>query len=781
MQMVYAKELSSTAPLSANQLRSGVIGVSTPSRQPALLSLNAIHGKPVNQRDGLYLKTEAALACLTNEESVLAYVEGAIQSLPASSENEAFACTPLDHNLCRLKGLAGDLQRPDVVNAVGDYERFKTVVAENVELLAKNCRDYVAKTVGESRTVDNGLSPSELETMQAFNHQVRMMKTVFKLPLTNGEVYLEPLPKQGQSLDDTDKGGMNKVFSGISYSGSQRPLYMRYMPYYLMSMHGPLFLHALSRPKQLSAVTTRPGPLTLPKQVARTFGVAEDTKVTYHSVSRFGETNQRDSNKSPQEKKPAGPPMKFYYSYEEEGLTKVLTMSRNQHFYVQLENRPKLEIPAGVIKNEKPVQGHYVMHDYTKQAYVYETAKVRHYLNQADHQKIIQHNAKLVDLNDPNSAVHATHTAGGSLDSVMNRLFNDLAVRSVTNKHYIVELLPEGHLDRMKLMEDMTTVLRPNFEREQQRIEDIRSQLFTQFADRKVTKDTIEDTCRQEAKLSFRTLVADRRSVLNRAIPQAAAIDLLKRATGTINESFEKMYATKSEEFAKAGAARALYTAKVEPFYTTFKTAMDKSGGYLNVATALEKVSPEASNTFVATVVQVTERMTKPGGFKDALNATYWGGVTQNLMDLNYGPEGIHAEGEYISRENLPKSSGEFIEYLAKNAKEMLSDPVQVANRLSKTFANFEFNVSPYYNLPWPNLYRSNDLLRAATPANVIRDPRTVKPVELPVTLSLDVDVVNNEGTPVECKVRLTGKKERENKNLPKPVTQNITNAPEMT
>ena len=65
LQMVYAKELSSALPVSAGSLRAGVIGATTPSRQPVLLSLNPIAGESVTSRDGLYLRTDVALNCLS--------------------------------------------------------------------------------------------------------------------------------------------------------------------------------------------------------------------------------------------------------------------------------------------------------------------------------------------------------------------------------------------------------------------------------------------------------------------------------------------------------------------------------------------------------------------------------------------------------------------------------------------------------------------------------------------------------------------------------------------
>ena len=750
LQMVYAKELSSTLPVSAASLRAGVVGATTPSRQPVLLSLNTIAGEPVSPRDGLYLKTDVALNCLSASEGVMGLVEEVIMSLPDKTKEEAFACTPLDHNFCRLKGLFGDLQRADIVQKVGDYEHFKQVVADNIELLAKDSREYVAGAVGEAKTMENGLTPADFETAQSFNHLRRVVSSVFKLQIEDGEVYLDAKPKEAQSLDDTERGGMNRVFAGISYSGTQRPFYLNYVPYYLLTMNGAMFLNALSRPRQLSAVTSRPGPLALPRQLATAFGVPAGAKVAYHSVSRYGETNQRENPA----KKGAGPPMKFYYSYEDKGVTRVLTMDRKQHFFVQLVNRAPVEIPAGVVNNTEPVKAKYIMYDYKDQAYIYEAGRTRHALPQSQHQRILQHNAKLVDMTDPNAPVHLTHMADGSLDAVMNRLFNDLAAKAVSNKNYIVDLLPTTHRERIKLMRELTEKIRPAFEREQQRVEAIRSKMFEEFAAGQRQKDTIEDACRKAALQSFRSLVVEKRV----AMPPERGLSLIENATAVVDGKFGELYQAKADDFARAGAARALYRKKVEPFYSVFKARSAKHNGFLNITAALEELGPSHRTAFEALLLHVNDRMAAPGGLRDTLEATYWGGVTQNLMDLNYGPEGIHADGSYIGREGLPRNSREFVQYLGKNAPELASDPVQVANRLGKNFASFEFHVSPYNTLPWPNLYRENDLIRSTGRPNTARDTRTVKPKEAAVAITLDVEVVGQDGTASVCSVPMTGK-----------------------
>ena len=757
LQMVYAKELSSALPVSAGSLRAGVIGTTTPSRQPVLISLNPIAGESVTSRDGLYLRTDVALNCLSAGEGVLGLVEEIIMSLPddPADPKGAFACTTLDQNFCRLKGLFGDLQRAEIVQKVGDYGRFKQVAADNIELLARDSRDYVAKAVGDAKTMENGLSPADFETVQSFNHLRRVMSSVFKLPIDDGEVYLDAKPQEARSLDDTEQGGMNRVFAGISYSGTQRPFFLKYVPYYLLTMNGSMFLNALSRPRQLSAVTSRPGPLALPRQVAAAFGVPHGASVSYHSVSRYGETNQRENPA----KKGVGPPMKFYYSYEDKGVTRVLTMDRRQHFFVQLVNRLPVEIPAGVINNPEPVKAKYIMYDYKNKAYIYEAGRTRHALPQSQHQKILQHNAKLVDMADPNAPVHLTHMADGSLDTVMNRLFNDLAAKAVSNKSYIVEFLPSAHRERIKLMKELTEKLRPDFEREQSCVEAIRSQLFEEFAAGRRQKDTIEDACRKEALRGFRALVAEKRV----AMPPERGLSIIENAADVINRKFGAMYQSKADEFAKAGTARALYRKKVEPFHSVFKSLTAKHNGFLNITAALEELGPANRTAFDALLLDVNDRMAAPGGLRDTLEATYWGGVTQNLMDLNYGPEGIHADGSYIGREGLPRNSREFVEYLSKNAPELASDPVQVANRLSKTFASFEFHVSPYHSLPWPNLYRENDLMRkTGQPVNTVRDSRTLKPKELPVDIVLAVDVVGQDGQSSTCSVPMTGKGPRD-------------------
>src|SRR5665213_2825949 len=99
-------------------------------------------------------------------------------------------------------------------------------------------------------------------------------------------------------------------------------------------------------------------------------------------------------------------------------------MDRKQHFSVQLVNRLPIEIPAGVINNAEPVKAKYIMYDYKDKAYVYEAGRTRHALPQSQHQKILQHNARVVDLAEPDAPAHLAHMADGSGYTVVNRLFN---------------------------------------------------------------------------------------------------------------------------------------------------------------------------------------------------------------------------------------------------------------------------------------------------------------------------------------------------------------------
>jgi len=746
-------------PLSAYSLRTGVVPTTTMSLRPALLSLSEIPGNPVSARDLLHLKTDAALTLLKDNQSVMAFVEESIQRLPDEGKS-AFSCNSLDHNLCRLKGLYGDMQRPEIVGKVGDYAAYKKAVAQNVELLAKDCRDYVADEVPKGQTMQSGLSPAQYQTVQAFNHLRRVMSSVFQLPIEDGEVYLDAKPEVTSSVDDADTAGLNKEYGAISYSGTHRSFYMKYMPYYLLTMNGPMFLNALSRPRQLTAITTRPGPLKLPAKVAANHGVPEGVPVRYHSVSRYGETNQRQQPNTKQ----AGPPMKFYYSYEQNGVTRVVELSRRESFYVQLSNRPSMEMPADTIGNRDPLQAKYVMCERKARrldnggfevtnAYIYDAGRERYRLTQAQHQKILQHNAKKADMSDPNGPVHLTHMADGSLDTVMNRIFNDLATRSVSGKNHLIDLFPKGRRDRLKLMKELSEQLRPAFEREQMRVEQLRAGMFQEFADGHRSKDTIEEACRQEAKASFRGLVQERRL----AVPVQQSLALLRDSVATINQKFDKMYKEKSDEFATAGAARALYSKSVEPFSSLFRAAMAKNRGFPNINAIVNGVSEADHAVFDATVLAVHQEMEAPGGLRDTLKATYWGGVTQHLMDLNYGPEGIYKDGVYLGREGLPKNGATFVSYLEQNAPELLSDPVQIANRLSKTFANFEYNVSPNFTLPWPNLYRKNDLLRSTGQANHVRDAKTIKEDESDVSISVWVPLMLPSGEVQPTSVRLTG------------------------
>jgi hypothetical protein len=741
--MVYGKDSLPEAPLTAASLAGGSLPVRTASLRPAIISLRPVTGESVSARDELYLKTDVAAATLDSSQSVLAFVEKTIQVLPGSGQQKgAFARTPLDDNLCRLKGLFADLQRPAVSNAVGAYEDFKETAAKTVDFLSADCRRHVTETAGTASSMQTGLSPAELETVQNFNHLRQVMTTVFKLPLEDGEIYLDAQVQPSASLDDAERGGMNRVFSTISYSGTNRPFYMRYMPYYLLSMRAPLFIHALSRPRQLSATTTRPGPLKLPDKIAVRYGVPNGVQMTYHSVSRYGLSNQTD-------REVGGPPMRFYYSYSDNGVTKVLSFDKKEHFYVQLVNRPPLQLPPGMAGNTEPLTATYVMYERARQAYVYQTASKRLSLTQQQHQNILLFNADSVNLDDPNSPVHFSYASDGSLDSVMNRIFNDNAVRVVSSKSSIVELIPKGYKDKMQLMGELAEIIKPAFQREQDRIEAIRMEMFRNFAQGKVDKAVIEDTCRKEAVASFRKLVSERRM----QVPVQAGRQLIGQAVATINDLFDEMYAEKSDDFARVAAARHFYASRTEPFFSAFKDSMAKSNGFLNLGRAMEDITAEDRRTFDALVLRVAEQMEAPGAFRDQLKAAYWGGVTQYLVDLNYGPEGIVREGDYVGRDALPRIGREFEAHLEKKAPELLADPVQVANRLRSTFAYFQYNVSPYYSLPWPNLYRNNDLLRSSGQPNAVRDQKTIKPRENPVEITMTLD---------NRPVRMMGSKPRE-------------------
>jgi len=726
--LVYSKDTALSGHLSAPALRAGRWPFQTASRRPASASLQPLAGDPLSPRDQLYAKTDLAAALLDSNVSVLGFVEQVIQKLPPEGE-KAFPRTPLDDNLCRLKALMADLQRPAISLQDGSYDQFKQTAARTVDLLAEDCRRYVAEAVGTATSLSAGLSPAEMETVQGFNHLQRAMQSLFNLPMQDGEVYLETQVKADNSLDDQDRGGMNRIFSTISYSGTNRPFYMRYMPYYLMTMRAPLFLHALSRPRQLSATTTRPGPLNFPEKLASRYGVPRGTPVMYHSVSRYGLSNQTSEDSY-------GLPMKFYYSYQEGGVTKALSLDRKEHFYVQLVNRRSLTIPEGVVPGLPSTEAKYVMYQRQQQAYLYDAGPRRLALNQQQHQKILRYNADLGRVGEPNSPVNFSFASDGSLESVMNRVFNDNAVRKVSNQSSLVQLIPQGYKDKLQLMAELTTVIRPTFQREQERIEALRAKLFEEFAAGKINKDVVEDTCRREAVGSFRKLIAERRM----QVPAQAGRQLIAQAVATVSDLFEETYSNKAADFARLAAARHLFASKVEPFHTAFKENMAGNNGYLNLSRALEDLGAENRKSFDAAVLRVTEKMEEPSGLKSQLKAAYWGGVTQYLADLHFGPEGLVREGTYINRDGLPANGREFEKYVEQKAPELLSDPVQVANRLRATFAYFDYNVSPYYCLPWPNLYRNNDLLRSSGRPNEVRDPKTLKPNEPPVNLSVVLD-----------------------------------------
>lgn len=751
-QLVYAPDPETPeTPLNPSALLSGVAVVRGPSARSLVISLKPLAGEQVSARDELYARTQLATEALDPEESVLAAVEQTLANLPKTGrEKVAFERTPLDDNLCRLRAHFADLQRSAVVQAAAPgpngYDKYKEIVARAADDLAKESRQYVTETCGASPSMQGGLSAAEFGAVQHFNHLQRVMRTMFELPSQDSEVYLEPALDAHVSLDDTEHGGMNRVFAGISYSGSSRPFYMRYMPFYVMSMRSPLFIQALSRASQLAATTTRPGPHRVPYQLAQHYGVPRGVQLTYHSVGRYGLSNQRDTA--------AGDvPMRFYYSFQDHGITRVLALNKKEHFYIQLVNRPPLQLPAGLVGNPNDVEAQYVMYNRAKNAYEFQAGRDRLLLTQQQYQNVLQHNATPERLADPNSPVH--DTSDGSLDAVMNKIFNENAVRVVSNRSAFVQLIPEGFKDKLQLMSELTEIIRPDFEREQSRIQVLRKHLFEEFANHKISKEDLEDRCRKAAVAAFRRLVAERRL----QVPPEKGKALIAQAAAVFNDRLDDLFADKANDFAKTAAARYFFVTKQEPVFSVVKAQLEKNAGFLNVARIREELNEDSRRHFDATVLRISEVMKEPGSFRDQLKAVYWGGVTQHLMDQYYGPEGIIRGGDYIGREGLPRKGREFMAYLERKAPELFTDPVQVANRLGATFAYYEYNVSPYHSIPWPNLYRNNDRMREREKkANTVREPRTYKPEEPPVVLSINLD---------DKAVRMTGTRLRESRPSP--------------
>ena len=161
---------------------------------------------------------------------------------------------------------------------------------------------------------------------------------------------------------------------------------------------------------------------------------------------------------------------------------------------MQLVNRPSLTIPEGVEPGLPASEAKYVMYQRQQQAYLYDAGPGRLALNQQQHQTILRHNADLGRIGNPNSPVNFSFASDGSLESVMNRIFNDNAVRKVSNRSALVQLIPQGYKDKMELMAELSEVIRPAFQREQERIETLRAKLFEDFAAGKMKKDVVENT-----------------------------------------------------------------------------------------------------------------------------------------------------------------------------------------------------------------------------------------------------------------------------------------------
>ena len=403
---------------------------------------------------------------------------------------------------------------------------------------------------------------------------------------------------------------------------------------------------------------------------------------------------------------------------------------------MQLVNRPSLTIPEGVVPGLRSTDAKYVMYQRQQQAYLYDAGPRRLALNQQQHQKILRHNADLGRVGEPNSPVNFSFASDGSLESVMNRIFNDNAVRKVSNQSSLVQLIPQGYKDKMQLMTELTAGIRPAFQREQERIEALRAKLFEEFAAGKINKDVVEDTCRKEAVTSFRKLIAERRM----QVPAQAGRQLIAQAVATMSDLFEETYSNKAADFARLAAARQLFA----PGWNLSHRLQGKHGQEQWLSEPEPRHGgfgggkPERASMPLSSGSPRKWRNRRASRTSSRLRI---GAVSRSIWSIcTMVRKGLVRGGDYINREGLPANGREFERYVEQKTPELLSDPVQVANRLRATFAYFDYNVSPYYSLPWPNLYRNNDLLRSSGKPNEVRDPKTLKPNEPPVNLSVMLD-----------------------------------------
>ena len=785
--MSYTKEFSNQKDLSTSNLTAGVVGFISATTRPAVVSVASLEQVPglvtnlkVGDRDRLYALTDIYANCLDDSSSVGACIAADIQEMynfhkfegdtsGAFGKVSAFEINPLDVALCNLKGIFADLQRKSVISQVTSYAEYKRNAADFIEQEAQRARLYVAKAIGNGRDMAS-LSPAEQQAVQAFNHTRRMTQKLFNLPLENGFVYVDNALRPTQTLDDPDNPIMNKAFAGFSYGGANRETYLAVMPAFVLTSHPATFIHALSKPTHLKPNTTRPGPLNVPAAIGARYNIPTGVQLTQHSIPRFGETNQTDHILS---NKKQAPPIKYYYTYEADGITKVVAMKRIDHEFLQMQNRVPMKFPAGVVANiPEGAPCIYVKATASSDrihTYRYSVNGAAYELSKAQHQAVMRYNLNLVDKENPNAPLQYTNQTDGDLYGAMNSIFNDLTARSVSHKStYFKVLIPTEYKDRLALMELLHSKIKPAFDREQERIRELREGMLIKLITKETTQDQILDTCRKEAVNGFRKMLAE--LTYARSMDIGSARKKINEVAVNVQGQLDKKFSEVAGDYAALGAARIYYHKKTEPFYGLMRKMLGvgepaekgkKVSGFIDVSKILEGVSLAEKNMFVGTQTKVSEALLSEGGLKEQLEATYWGSVTQHISDAFYGPEGVISSGKYITREGLPKNRKEFEAYLVNNMPDVLKFPLQVGNRLTKNFASFAHNMAPYYSMPWPNLHRVNDVMREAKP-NTAQSPDSIKPIEPPV--KMEIKVALQDGTVVT--VPMTGTRERENKNV---------------
>lgn len=672
----------------------------TPLLQKVGLSFSPTKNPRVRPEDRVFLLTQVALNCLNPDYSRFGFVEELLQE-PDLKGHMDF----LEQQYLRVLGLFGDMQYTPLKD-----NRFQTYRAL-LENHTQECREYLSQIISNWHTLETQLNPRQHSAVVAYNHINRVMGIIYGWEPQ--ELYVDYRPPE-VTLDEKEERMHERVNARMTYGGEQRTLYNHYLPHYLISSHYSVFLHALSRPAEVSPVTSRFKDLTLTSAMTNMLNLPQATKVTYHPIPRLGEAYSS--------KRPAMS-MTYYYSYPQDGCLRVLAVNRKLHQAVQLHNRMPMTVPDKLGGG----QAYYKGYNSKRKLYEYQlNGRITEFAHR-EHLLILRHNAALHGTDPDTSPVKLAHVADSSPEDVFRRLLHPLSRRALGNTALQIPLLPQGYAERKAVRETLRQRMLPLFEQGHAAVQAVREAGMQRYLNRELDWMDLDNLGRQEAR---KVLVQYLRDMAFK-IPRQSSMRILQKSVQDVHGLLELSAMKKLDLFARVGMGRLLYRERIEPFRQVFEQASRRRQA---ISTALEKLSEEDQQRFNLLTAVFMQQLAE-GGFLNELQKVYWGGVSQHLLDIHSGPYGIYNQGSYAGRDGLPQTSQEFLSFLEQRCPEFISNPIMVANRLSKTHAYLDFHLSPFHKLPWPNLHRNNPMLQQRAP--VFKEPgvRVLRPEEPSVVL----------------------------------------------